>query len=115
MANGFGYGFRGCSPPWPYVGRGRGGLPRCWHAWGGMVPPYGRPMPAAQVPYSSYGEAWTATPYYGGASAPWGMPQGTSMTREQELSFLQDQAQAIKEQLEQIGARIRDLEGKETS
>lgn len=24
-----GFGFRGASPPWPYVGRGRGGLPRC--------------------------------------------------------------------------------------
>jgi hypothetical protein len=26
---GMGFGFRGSSPPWPYVGRGRGGLPRC--------------------------------------------------------------------------------------
>ena len=26
---GMGLGFRGSSPPWPYVGRGRGGLPRC--------------------------------------------------------------------------------------
>ena len=26
---GMGLGFRGNSPPWPYVGRGRGGLPRC--------------------------------------------------------------------------------------
>jgi hypothetical protein len=26
---GAGYGFRGFSPPWPYYGRGRGGLPRC--------------------------------------------------------------------------------------
>ncbi|MFH1382690.1 MAG: DUF5320 domain-containing protein [Chloroflexota bacterium] len=26
---GRGLGFRGSSPPWPYVGRGRGGLPRC--------------------------------------------------------------------------------------
>ncbi len=26
---GAGLGFRGSSPPWPYVGRGRGGLPRC--------------------------------------------------------------------------------------
>jgi len=26
-----GYGFRGFSPAWPYVGRGRGGLPRCWY------------------------------------------------------------------------------------
>jgi hypothetical protein len=24
-----GLGLRGSSPPWPYVGRGRGGLPRC--------------------------------------------------------------------------------------
>ena len=24
-----GFGFRGVSPPWPYSGRGRGGLPRC--------------------------------------------------------------------------------------
>ena len=28
---GRGFGFRGASPSWPYVGRGRGGLPRCWH------------------------------------------------------------------------------------
>ena len=26
---GFGMGFRGNSPPWPYVGRGRGGYARC--------------------------------------------------------------------------------------
>ena len=26
---GMGLGFRGSSPSWPYVGRGRGGLPRC--------------------------------------------------------------------------------------
>ncbi len=26
---GAGLGFRGSSPPWPYAGRGRGGLPRC--------------------------------------------------------------------------------------
>ena len=28
---GRGFGFRGGSPAWPYIGRGRGGLPRCWH------------------------------------------------------------------------------------
>jgi len=26
---GRGFGFRGISPDWPYIGRGRGGLPRC--------------------------------------------------------------------------------------
>ena len=29
QTGGMGLGFRGSSPPWPYVGRGRGGLPRC--------------------------------------------------------------------------------------
>lgn len=32
---GMGFGFRGSSPPWPYVGRGRGGLPRCGYFLGG--------------------------------------------------------------------------------
>jgi len=27
--NGAGFGFRGFAPPYPYIGRGRGGLPRC--------------------------------------------------------------------------------------
>ena len=26
---GSGFAFRGTSPSWPYIGRGRGGLPRC--------------------------------------------------------------------------------------
>ncbi len=26
---GRGFGFRGSAPAWPYIGRGRGGLPRC--------------------------------------------------------------------------------------
>ena len=32
------------------------------------------------------------------------------MTREQELDFLQNQAQAVKGQLDQIETRIRNLE-----
>jgi prefoldin subunit 5 len=35
------------------------------------------------------------------------------MTPEEELDFLRDQAQAIKRQLEQIEARMRELEAKE--
>lgn len=34
---GMGLGFRGSSPPWPYVGRGRGGLPRCSYYSGSQV------------------------------------------------------------------------------
>ncbi|ADJ25787.1 conserved hypothetical protein [Dehalogenimonas lykanthroporepellens BL-DC-9] len=33
---GAGFGFRGNSPPWPYVGRGRGGLPRCAYYGGSL-------------------------------------------------------------------------------
>ena len=34
---GLGLGFRGSAPPWPYVGRGRGGLPRCGYYFGGRA------------------------------------------------------------------------------
>ena len=37
-------------------------------------------------------------------------PYATQMTREQELDFLRTQAEAMKGQLEQISARIKDLE-----
>jgi hypothetical protein len=38
-----GAGFRGYSPPWPYVGRGRGGYARCWYP--GFAGAYGDPYP----------------------------------------------------------------------
>ena len=34
---GAGFGFGGSSPPWPYFGRGRGGLPRCAHPGLGRI------------------------------------------------------------------------------
>jgi hypothetical protein len=56
-------------------------------------------------------------PYAGGMSyagyggAPMGAnPYAPQMTREQELGFLRSQAEAIKGQLEQIDARIKELE-----
>ncbi|MBC7321173.1 DUF5320 domain-containing protein [bacterium] len=74
---GRGFGFRGASPPWPYIGRGRGGLPRCWYPglWG--VPVYGYP----------------------------------TITKEQELDFLKSQAELLREELNQLEARIKELEG----
>jgi len=100
---GMGFGFRGSSPPWPYVGLGRGGLPRCGYFLSG----------AAGIPV-----AWPyqqpSYPFYAGApSTPEYAPFAPQMTREQELGFLKDQAEAIKGQLEQIETRIRDLESKE--
>jgi hypothetical protein len=73
---GRGFGFRGASPPWPYVGRGRGGLPRCWYPGLLGAPTYGY----------------------------------EPITKEQELSFLKNQAELIREELNQIEARIKELE-----
>ena len=71
---GRGFGFRGASPAWPYVGRGRGGLPRCWYP--GIM---------------------------GGTAKP-------NIGREQELDMLKNQAQAMREQLEQLEARMKQLD-----
>jgi len=79
---GAGLGFRGASPPWPYVGRGRGGLPRCWYAGVAMASPY----PPAPFIYS---------------------PQ---MTQEEDINWLKSQAEATKAELNHVEARIHDLE-----
>ena len=50
-------------------------------------------------------------PYYGAAPVvPGAAPFVSPMTREQELDFLRSQAQAMKGQLEQIDARMKELE-----
>ena len=93
---GWGFGFRGSSPPWPYVGLGRGGLPRCWHPGLWDYP---------QAPYSPHATPW-ATPYYGAGSYT------PLMTKEQELDFLKREAQAVKDELQKIEQHIQDLEQK---
>jgi len=100
---GWGFGFRGSSPPWPYVGLGRGGLPRCGYFLSGAA---GMPVSPGYPSYGSPG----AMPYYGGMAYPGADPYAPQMTREQELDFLRSQAEAIKGQLEQIDARIKELE-----
>lgn len=89
---GRGFGFRGYSPPWPYVGRGRGGLPRCW---------------AGTSYYSSYPVDYA----YPEGLFPQGVPPfGTSMPPEQELTLLKHQAELLKKHLEQIDERVKELE-----
>jgi len=82
MSHGYGcgFGFRGASPPWPYVGWGRGGLPRCWHPGAVMAQPY--------APVSPY----------------------PPLTPEEEVDWLKRQAETIKSELNQVEARIRDIE-----
>ena len=97
---GMGFGFRGASPPWPYVGRGRGGLPRC----GYFLSSAGAPP---SWPYHP--------PFYGQEpAAPGYAPFSPQMGRGDELGYLRDQAEAIGEQLEQIESRMRDLETEQT-
>ena len=96
---GMGFGFRGSSPPWPYVGRGRGGLPRCGYFQGGA----GAPSP---LPYRAPGYGYEP-PAYGYA------PYAPAMTAEEELDYLRDQAGAVKAQLEQIESRMQSLENEQ--
>lgn len=97
MPYGRGFGFRGWSPPWPHVGLGRGGLPRCW-AHGSY--PYG----AAFGPgYSGY------TPWYDPAMAT---KFGPPARPEEEKQMLQEQVAFLKTQLEEISKRIEELEQK---
>jgi len=97
---GMGFGFRSSSPPWLYVGRGRGGLPRCGYYLGGA----GAPAPWSYQPQ----------PFFSGMPpAPGYAPYPSRMTREEELNYMKDQAEAIKGQLEEIESRMRDLEGEQ--
>ena len=93
---GMGLGFRGASPPWPYVGRGRGGLPRCWHFFGG----------------AAHHGLWRGAPFYWPATATPGYAPYPAGTSEDEVSYLREQADAIKADLEGIETRIRELEAR---
>ena len=99
LRGGMGFGFRGSSPPRPYVGIGRGGLPRCGYFLSGA----GAPAPWPYPP----------TFYQGTAAAPGYASYSPQMTREEELDFLKDQAEAIKSQLGEIESKMRDLENQQ--
>lgn len=48
-----------------------------------------------------------------GPMGPWGPSFAEAYTREQEVSFLKDQAAALREELEAIDRRLREIESKE--
>ena len=93
---GRGFGFRGDSPPWPYVGRGRGGLPRC--AYPGL---YEAPV---------YGGAW-GPPYQGWQPEYGAYPYAPAASKEEEVEILKEEASSLKFHLDEIEKRIKDLEG----
>jgi len=84
-------GGRGFCSPW-----GRGAAFRR-----GIVQPY------PGVPYAPYSE-FGAMPYR--SNAPWAAPFKPQITCEQKLNFLRSEAEAVKEQVKKIEARIGELE-----
>ena len=105
MGSGYGRGmglaFRGSSPPWPYVGRGRGGMPRCWAFTG-----YGAPV----TPYDP-GMVSSGLGPWGAGPRPYGAPYES---REEEIRFLRDRAEMIRDELAAIDSRIKELEKEKT-
>jgi hypothetical protein len=77
---GHGSGFRGFSPPWPYVGRGRGGLPRCGY-------------------YADY-------PSYIAPNSPGEVPVAANY----DLGGLKNSVNALKDRLAQMQAMISEME-----
>lgn len=83
---------------------------------GGWFSPWGRPMGMGYpmlggwtYPYGGMGQM----PYYpplGGFGPPGMLPFGPPMAPEQEIAFLRDQAQMLKGQMDQIDARIKELD-----
>ena len=88
MGAGFGWG-RGRGLGW-----GRGAR---WGAYGSNIP-FGAPATYGEVPYGT-------TPY---GAVPYG--QSYAQAQEQELAFLQDQAKALGDQMNEIQKRISELE-----
>jgi hypothetical protein len=138
MPFGRGFGFRGWSAGWPYVGLGRGGLPRCW-GYGGYDPYGDFWEPPYPYPYGLDAYSYGASPYgwgspYGFPAAldsyefgyppyvqmcpgypytqnRWGSPYGSPMTTEEgEREWLKNQAESIRQEIDQIKNRISELE-----
>jgi len=105
-----GYPTPGFMNPWPGMGYGRGsgfgrgfgmgrgigfGRGRGW-ARGGFWRFGGYPYP----PMMPYGDPYTM---------PYGSPPPSSLTKEEEESFLKDQANILEEQLAQINKSLEEL------
>ena len=112
---GMGYPMEG---PWAYP---YGGMPQMpyypppgGYGTPGMSSPYGQPD---YPPPGGYGTPGMSSPYGqpdypppGGYGTPGMSPYGPPMAPDQEINFLRDQAQMLKQQMDQIDARIKELE-----
>ena len=121
MRFGRGFGFRGWSPPWPYVGQGRGGFPRCWAygaSWSASYANpcssvvYPDPFPRYWGPYGMrnplYSQIYTEYPQ---ALDNWETPyESPMMSAEGEREWLKNQAESMRQEIDQIKNRISELE-----
>ena len=97
----FGYspGWGGMSPGATYLMTGQWPTPQAQAYW--------QAMQSGQLPYSQYG---AGAPFaYPGFSPP----PGPTMTQEQELDLLKNQAQFLKQQMDYINNRMKELEKEE--
>jgi len=106
----FGYNpYGGWFPPWgPPMGMGYPMPGPLGYPYGGLGQ-----MPYYPPPGAYGGPEMSQTPYYpppAGFGAPGMSPFGPPMAPDQEIAFLRDQAQMLKEQMDQIDARINELE-----
>ena len=98
MRFGFSPGWQGRSP----TGLGPGATYLMTGQWPTpQAQAYWQAMQAGQVPYPSYGAP---------ATMPGAVPFAPPVSREQELDLLKKQADMLKGQLEQIDARVREME-----
>ena len=105
MTGGFNYPYGGMSQMPYYPPPGGYGTP-------GMSP-YGQPNYPPPGGYGTPGMSPYGQPNYpppGGFGTPGMSPFGPSMPPDQEIGFLRDQAQMLKEQMDQIDGRIKELE-----
>jgi len=71
---------------------------------------YWQSAQAGQAPYPNYDQSWMAAPpAFSGAPFP-GAGFAPAMSKEQELEMLKNQADMLKQQMEQINSRIGELE-----
>jgi hypothetical protein len=105
MTGGWGYPYGGMGQMPYYPSPGGLGTP-------GMSP-FGQPNYPPPGGYGTPEMSPFGPPNYpppGGFGAPGMSPFGPPMAPEQEINYLRDQAQMLKQQMDQIDARIKELE-----